>query len=404
MTGKADKAGRTGWLLLLLLLLVACSEESPAARTRVFDSAGITIVENSDAAEPAIASRLVESHPILRIGQEDGPEAYRFDGVRDIARLSDSTIVVADRSGSIRFFDKRGQFLRAVGRHGEGPGEYRVINFMRRIRSDSLLVWDFPARRITILAPDGTLQRSEPGPVTEGFFYGLDAFAEGSLLGSYDGPLTGARPANGILRTTSAVVRFSPSSGTMDTLALITIGSSYVSGGEHFRISSMPYPAEAMAIAAGRSAYVGSSERFEIAFRNENGQLVRLIRLDRAPAAIDDSTRERYIADQLLHARTEAGRERLKALYAELPFPKTLPAFGALAVDADSNLWVSAYALTDTLPTRWTIFDPAGRILAEARTPARFKVFAIAREDIIGVRSDSVGTEQVQVLRLRKVQ
>lgn len=383
---------------LFALSLDSCNEAgSSAARTRVFDSAGVTIVENRDAQPPDIAAWQVDSVPLLRIGREDGPESYRFDGVYDIIRLSDSTIVVVDGSPSIRFFDTRGQFLHSVGRRGDGPGEYHVISMMRRIKGDSLLVWDFPARRVTVLGPDGQFERSERGPVTEGFFFGFDVFSDGTLLGMYDPPPDGARPASGILETTSAMVRFSPSSGIMDTLAQITTKSSYVSGGEHFSITSMPYHAEALGAATGRAAYLGNSARYEIGYYSRDGRLIRVTRLDRLPIRFESSTRDRYIARQLARARTDAARERVTSVYAEMPFPDAFPAFDALAVDADSNLWVRTYSASDSVPSQWTVFDPEGRLLAEATTPARFTVFEIGRGDLLGVQEDSLGVQQVRV-------
>ena len=143
-----------GWFILLLL--IGCREARlSAARTTISDSAGIAIVENHDEGTPAVASWIVDSVPTLAIGREEGPDPYRFDGIDDVTRRPDSTIIVADASASIRFFDKHGQFLHAVGRRGAGPGEYRVISMMRHIHGDSLLIWDFGNLRVTVLAPDG---------------------------------------------------------------------------------------------------------------------------------------------------------------------------------------------------------------------------------------------------------
>lgn len=389
--------------LLLSLLLIGCREAgSSAARTTIVDSAGVTIVKNHDAGPPAVAMWIVDSVPGLAIGREDGPDPYRFDGIRGATRRSDSTIVVADASASIRFFDKHGEFLHTVGRRGDGPGEYRVISMMRRIHGDSLLVWDFPARRVTLLSPEGKFERSEHGPVTEGYFFGLDVLADGTLLGMYDPPPSGATPASGILEVTTAMVRFSPASGVMDTLAQITTGSSYVTGGEHFTITGIPFHAEALGIADGQATYLGNSTRYEIEHYDPDGRLARVIRLDRPPAPLEPSARDEYIAHAFVRARTSADSERVRAVYSDMPFPGTLPAFGALAVDADSNLWVSSYTMSDSVPTHWTIFDPDGRLLAETATPAHFEVLEIGSRDILGVRSDSLGIEQVQVLEVRK--
>lgn len=396
------RMGRASVMVILPILSIGCSEAgSSAARTRVFDSAGVTIVENSDAHAPEIASWPVDSVPILRIGREDSSDVYRFDGVRGIARLSDSTIVIAEGSPSIRFFDKHGQFLHAVGRRGDGPGEYRVINFIHRFHGDSLLVWDYPRLHVTMLAPDGTFARSVQGPVTEGFFAD-DAFPDGSLLGTYSRGVTADNAVSGILHVTDAVVRVTPGSDALDTLALVGTAPSFISGGEHFLVRSIPFSADVATVAAGQGAYVASTAAFDISYYRAEGQLARIIRLNRPPAPINESARDHFIASRLANARSDADRQRQLALYDGLPFPDNFPAFSAMTVDADSNLWVRAYTTSDSVPSQWTIFNPAGRLLAEATTPAHFTVFEIGRGDILGVQEDSLGVQQVRVLGLQK--
>jgi hypothetical protein len=387
---------------LFALSLDGCNEAgSSAARTRVFDSAGVTIVENRDAQPPDIAAWQVDSVPLLSIGREDGPDPYRFDGVYDITRLSDSTIVVADGSPSIRFFDMQGQFLHAVGRRGDGPGEYRVINFIHRFHGDSLLVWDYPRLHVTMLAPDGVFARSVQGPATEGFFAD-DAFPDGSLLGTYSRGVTADNSVSGILHVTDAVVRVTPGSDALDTLALVGTAPSFISGGEHFLMRSIPFSAGVATVAAGQGVYVASTAAFDISYYQTDGQLVRIIRLNRPPVPIDKSARDHFIASRLASARSDADRQRQVALYDGLPFPDDFPAFSAMIVDADSNLWVRTYTTSDSVPSQWTIFDPVGRLLAEATTPARFTVFEIGRGDILGVQEDSLGVQQVRVLRVQK--
>ena len=393
--------GMGGWFILLLL--IGCREARlSAARTTISDSAGIAIVENHDEGTPAVASWIVDSVPTLAIGREEGPDPYRFDGIDDVTRRPDSTIIVADASASLRFFDKHGQFLHAVGRRGAGPGEYRVISMMRHIHGDSLLIWDFGNLRVTVLAPDGKYERSMRSPGTLESFFARDVFADGTLLGQHDEGFTQENSVTGVRQDTSAVVRAAPGSDLMDTLALVTTASSYVSGGEHFLVRSIPYAAEIAAIAAGGGAYIASTAQFDVDYYNPAGQLARIVRLDRSPAAIDATARKDFIAARLAHARDDADRARIAASYEDLPFPDHFPAFSALAVDVDSNLWVSSFTTSDSLPTPWTIFDPEGRLLAKTVTPAHFTVSEIGSNDIIGVRADSLGIEQVQVLGIRK--
>ena len=46
--------------------------------------------------------------------------------------------------------------------------------------------------------------------------------------------------------------------------------------------------------------------------------------------------------------------------YPAFPFPKTLPAHGALAVDALGNLWVQDYPVPTSTTVAWSIFNGQG--------------------------------------------
>src|SRR5680860_99377 len=64
----------------------------------------------------------------LRIGSVAGPEEYSFGQIQDLATRRDGSIFVVDlHPQSIRQFDHAGEFVRQIGREGEGPGEYRSL-------------------------------------------------------------------------------------------------------------------------------------------------------------------------------------------------------------------------------------------------------------------------------------
>ena len=90
--------------------------------------------------------RLVEE---IRIGELEGPEEYLFGRIGSIAVGPEGSIYVADyQQVSIRQYDSAGQYVRAIGRTGEGPGEYRRILGMKTLPDGKIAVLDVPHRII----------------------------------------------------------------------------------------------------------------------------------------------------------------------------------------------------------------------------------------------------------------
>lgn len=73
-----------------------------------------------------------------------------------VLQFPDGRYLLADRhdQGRLKFYDPDGRFLRSVGREGEGPGEYQIIQSVTRLEDGSLEVWDLGQLRITRLGPD----------------------------------------------------------------------------------------------------------------------------------------------------------------------------------------------------------------------------------------------------------
>ncbi len=98
----------------------------------------------------------LSSEPLLEIGVREGPEAYQLHRVTGSVRLPGGRILVANAgSRELRLFSPEGEFLRAVGADGEGPGEFRYPSKIRRLSADSILVWDRSLRRISFFDTDG---------------------------------------------------------------------------------------------------------------------------------------------------------------------------------------------------------------------------------------------------------
>ncbi|MCU0616953.1 MAG: 6-bladed beta-propeller [Gemmatimonadaceae bacterium] len=75
-----------------------------------------------------------------------------FEAVR-VMRLPTGQFLVGGRKGALGLFDAGLRFVRQIGRGGAGPGEFRQPT-MVLTRGDSIGIYDWALRRLTIYGPD----------------------------------------------------------------------------------------------------------------------------------------------------------------------------------------------------------------------------------------------------------
>ena len=98
----------------------------------------------------------------LRIGAVEGPNALSAVHRLTVDARGDRVYVPQEMSGRVRVFDARsGESLYAMGRSGEGPGEFRLIGVIGWT-ADTLYVTDFLLARISYFSPDGDFYRTGP--------------------------------------------------------------------------------------------------------------------------------------------------------------------------------------------------------------------------------------------------
>jgi hypothetical protein len=116
-------------LLVGILLLTTCTgDQNPAVGIIAMDTLANGTVHLVSAPEGTWAHsgnepwRLVED---LRIGVVEGEEPYMFGSARNVFPDPQGRIWVLDAHAfELRLFDQEGNFIRAVGREGGGPGEF----------------------------------------------------------------------------------------------------------------------------------------------------------------------------------------------------------------------------------------------------------------------------------------
>ncbi len=146
-------------LYLVALAASACSSQPDATPfVQVTDSAGVTIVTNSDPAWQERVFATLPDSPDLVVGMREGPTEYLFSDIVDAVRSPSGRLMVADgTSGEIRIFNAEGRLETRFGGQGSGPGEFRYIQSLQAISGDSSVVWDYASGRLSVFGPDGEL-------------------------------------------------------------------------------------------------------------------------------------------------------------------------------------------------------------------------------------------------------
>jgi hypothetical protein len=380
----------------------------------VRDSAGIRIVEN---APPAVSNEVwsVDTVPVLRIGQVNGMPEHQLYRVGPLARLSDGTVVVALVS-ELRFYAADGTWMQTVGRQGGGPGEYEEIGMLRRLRGDSLLVWDGGQRRVTVLGPDGSFGRD--ALISRGSETPVDI-----VTAFEDGRLVIARrvnfpkgPSNYLRDTLSFTLQFAEGRTTSVPLPRLSGQEWQVrsSGSGGIGIMLLPFSRNAFAAAGASHVYMAESDGYEIRAYTPGGSITQIVRLPTAPRPVTGPLLDSLADYWHMKAEAEAAArgytlprrtpEQYREETRQFALVPTLPAFDALIVEDVGNLWVRDFDppwRANAVSSRWTVFAPDGSLRTRVTMPVGLDVRCIEGGVVLGIVTDSLGVEYVQGHRLR---
>lgn len=147
----------------------------PASRSWLVLISGLSLTSCAVSAESRVirdceACTITPEH-VVDLGSAEGSGV--IGSPADVVRRANGQWVVTDFMGNGRLlvFQTDGSFLRALGRKGQGPGEYDLPLAAVVEPGDSLAVIDYGLGRLSILSPGLEFVRSAPlgparGPVT----------------------------------------------------------------------------------------------------------------------------------------------------------------------------------------------------------------------------------------------
>jgi hypothetical protein len=397
-------------------LATACSDAPPVVREAdtgplVADSAGIRIVEETAPAWGTTPQWIVGDSFTVDIGEPTQP----LVGVPPVFRLSDGRIVVANgATQSILFFDPTGKLLTTAGGRGTEEGQFHGLGWIGRGPADTVVAYDFLARRLVIFDAKGKYVRvaalapADPKIAAEP----LATYPDGSVLfrlGRPANPFTGKQGE--VIRDSASYMRFGLDGLPYEALGRFPQGETW---GVRIRpdgpLSPFPVPFGLVTVAALRAdtMLIGTGARFEVASIGPDGKSVGLLRAPIERATVTPEMSREYSAAAVTRLRTGAKSlntpldSTLIRSLEKAPFPAQMPAFGRMLVDRTGALWLSAPLNPPASASTWNVFAPDGQWLGAVTTPDGLRVDEIGTDYVVGVWRQRHGQEHVRVYPLSR--
>jgi hypothetical protein len=386
------------YCVLLIATLAACASRDSRSAAAVIDTmpGGIVAVHNS-APSAWRDSATWHFEEVTRIESRDsGAEALVNPGYVAAMDGEGRAYVVDEPPVAIKVFDAAGQFVRTIGRDGEGPGEYRQPRIA--IQHGEIFVEDSRLRRISVFDTSGAFIRSFRAESNAGGSDGfvLDDSSRIWLRIYHPDPPDEA----------FTFVRYDTMGTVLDTLRLRQWHDPVVwvveQGGGRATYSIPGGPWELVSVTPAGAMLRGWSGAYTLAVQPSQADTILLISRDWAPVKIPEDERVERFEQFSGRMSKFLSPDIVKADFHLYDMPTEQPPMRDLDVDPAGRTWVHT-ASADTTASYYDVFGPSGIWQGSVRAPWRASAAVVWRgSDRVLVREpDSNGLASYVVYELR---
>ncbi|MDH5202882.1 MAG: 6-bladed beta-propeller [Nitrospirota bacterium] len=254
----------------------------------------------------------------LSIGDVEGKEEQMFKNIFDVAVDENENIYILDlNQRQIRVFDKKGKYLRNVGKLGQGPGEFQYPRQIIISPNQEFVICDPIVRRLFFFSLDGVFRKDTP-TWTKGRLLRVMLDSKGKIIGEV--PLVGEKQG-------FSLRKFGPDFEELYTIA--------TREREKIPILESLAPSIVWCLSESDEIIWGDSEKYEINIQDRNGNLVKKIIKEYEPVRVIEEEHNEQIK------RKFGGRPIPPEFEQELP--KYYPTFKTFMVDYDGRLFSSTF-------------------------------------------------------------
>ena len=298
--------------------------------------------------------------------------------VQSLGLVQDSILWVSDGGTGIHRLTTTGGYLGAVGREGEGPGEYRWP-WLIQVLDDTIAVFDRRLLRLSLFSADGRFQRSTPMQVLDnihGRFRGIARHPNGWLAWTDNYPAGSPRP-----NEQSSFVWLIGANGTpRDTLVKLPGPESVMlrETGTSSRIDA-PFQRRPFVLFGGESIIIGNNGTDQLTTYNTSGQVISTRRIPLTAKRVTAADRTTYHNFRLKRWNDEVEQQNygpeMRRVFAErfdqimelVRYPSTWHRYELMLRDTEGDLW---FLLPSHERARtWVELSASGRIKRRIKVP-----------------------------------
>ncbi len=339
----------------LIFLFIFCQQQKTIWKGTIEEEGGVIIVKNPK--EPIYGEDIFSLTEDLSIGRAEGQEEYMFSQISSIDVDEKENVYVADLvSAHIKVFDRHGQYIRTIGRRGQGPGEMQMPYYVQITSKNELLVQDMGARRLLFYALNGDFLRQEVSGRT-----GFPLLIKMDSFGNFIGMVSLAPPPVG----GKIIQKFDPEFNVIKTIAEEKQGKREV-----FDIGKTSCYC---AVSPSDNIIWGDSKEYVLQILNPQGVLIKKILKDPNPLRFTEKDKEMY---------EQRYAEPIHAGY-ELKLPSHFPAFKDIFVDEKERIFIQTYQHVEGKEGLFffEVFDPDGKYIAKVPVPANLNRNSVWKKD-----------------------
>lgn len=146
-------------LILLVIMASSCTHSETEWKGTIEEEDGIEVINNPE--KPIHKKEVFSLEEELYIRQPEGINKYIFSEISSMAVDDNGTIYILDRKeANVKIFDKEGNFIKTIGKKGQGPGEMTYPYQIFITSRGEIMVDDSPSYSLLFFSKEGEFLKS----------------------------------------------------------------------------------------------------------------------------------------------------------------------------------------------------------------------------------------------------